>query len=448
MSADTVCKIIRQYNSAPLSMEDMQKLQEIAEDYAAVKNYVYQRYGGIRSLSKLYPGYTVQNEMTRSGLREQLGLPSVYFYLAVFEALGGIKNYWSGVKDAVRKRIHAHEGLTEEEKHFLRFLLKVSNAFESALNGTPLTLPGEVRRQYDTLAACVDVKKLENYLCRQVRKQGKTLHTDSAEGFSMAEKAYRYKDHGIYLSVKEKRKRIFIPLTDNNAYKRQLSIRLYPKEGNVEIRVPVETAVRKHEDYEKSVGLSLGITALLVTDEGRMYGEELGEYQMRISDWIRQQAGVYSRNQRANPGRKKYLDKKRRLEEQLHSYINQELNRFLRTEKPKVIYVPKLPGGAPGGPAKQYNQRTSTWQRGYIRKRLRQKCREHSVEFVEVFGKDISNVCSKCGNPGEKRGSLFFCPHCRYEEEQKINTARNVRKRGEQQTKKDHKDSVSDKFRP
>ena len=92
MSADTICKIIRQYNSAPLSMEDMQKLQEIAEDYAAVKNYVYQRYGGIRSLSKLYPGYTVQNEMTRSGLREQLGLPSVYFYLAVFEALGGIKN--------------------------------------------------------------------------------------------------------------------------------------------------------------------------------------------------------------------------------------------------------------------------------------------------------------------------------------------------------------------
>lgn len=61
----------------------MRKLQEIAEDYRAVKNYVYQRYGGIKSLSKIYPGYTVQNEMTASGLRASLGLPSVYFYLAV-----------------------------------------------------------------------------------------------------------------------------------------------------------------------------------------------------------------------------------------------------------------------------------------------------------------------------------------------------------------------------
>ncbi|MBD5521773.1 MAG: hypothetical protein HDR03_11265 [Lachnospiraceae bacterium] len=46
----------------------MRKLQEIADDYSRVKNYVYQRYGGINSLSKIYPGYTVQNEMTRSGL--------------------------------------------------------------------------------------------------------------------------------------------------------------------------------------------------------------------------------------------------------------------------------------------------------------------------------------------------------------------------------------------
>ena len=39
----------------------MKKLQEIAGDYRTVKNYVYQRYGGIKSLSKIYPGYTVQN---------------------------------------------------------------------------------------------------------------------------------------------------------------------------------------------------------------------------------------------------------------------------------------------------------------------------------------------------------------------------------------------------
>ena len=64
----------------------MQQLLEIAEDYKKVKNYVYGRYGGIGSLFKIYPGYTVQNEMTKSGLRAELDMPSVYFYLAMFDA--------------------------------------------------------------------------------------------------------------------------------------------------------------------------------------------------------------------------------------------------------------------------------------------------------------------------------------------------------------------------
>ena len=85
------CRTIHQYNKEPLSDEDMKKLQEIADDYRKVKNYVYSRYGGIGSLAKLYPGYTIQNEMTDSGLREELAMPSVYFYRAVFDALGDIK---------------------------------------------------------------------------------------------------------------------------------------------------------------------------------------------------------------------------------------------------------------------------------------------------------------------------------------------------------------------
>ena len=103
----------------------MQKLLEIAEDYREVKNYVYARYGGIGSLSKIYPGYTVQNEMTASGLRERLNMPSVYFYLAVFDALGDIKSQWTKIKSRILKLVNKNEGFTPEEKHYIRFLLKV-----------------------------------------------------------------------------------------------------------------------------------------------------------------------------------------------------------------------------------------------------------------------------------------------------------------------------------
>ena len=77
------------------------------------------------------------------------------------------------------------------------------------------------------------------------------------------------------------------------------------------------------------------------------------------------------------------------------------------------------------------NHSLAQWQRGYIRKRLEQKCKEQSVEIVEVLGKNISNECSKCGARGKKAEGMFACPMCGYHEEEKTNTARNVKKRGQ-----------------
>ena len=431
MPSDKICKTVHQYNKEPVSDEDMRKLLDIAEDYRKVKNYVYLRFGGIGSLSKLYPGYTVQNEMTGSGYRETLGMPAVYFYLAVFDALGDIKSQWTRRKSKVVKLVNKNESFTEAEKHYLRFLLKVNNAFEAVLNQKPVELTARIQKQYRELAEQVDADRLNRYLCRQIRKNYVKLHTDAADVFSIAERAYRYADGGIYISIKEKRKRIFILLTDNNQYKCQLRMKLYPKENRVEIKVPVNVSVHSHEDYQSEVGVAMGLYTMMTTDEGHRYGEELGRYQLEYSEWIRVQTNSYRRNKEDNPGRKKYNAKKRRLEEQLHGYINQELNRLLRDEKPKTIYIVRLPKPQAGGHNKRINYTVGQWQRGYIRKRLTQKCKEQSVEIVEVLGKDISNECSACGAIGTKAEGMFRCPVCGYEMEEKTNTARNVKKRGQ-----------------
>ncbi|MCI8724550.1 MAG: transposase [Hungatella sp.] len=430
MPPDKLCKTIHQYSSRPISEEDMRKLLEIAEDYKKVKNYVYRRFGGIGGLPKLYPGYTVQNEMTESGLRDELGLPSVYFYLAVFEALGDIKGVWTNTKAKLSKLAGQNEGLTEEEKHYLRFILKVNNAFDAVLNCKPVELQKKMQEQYSMLAGKVDPDKLHRYLCRQVRKYHTALKLAEADGFAIAERAYRYGDHGIYISIKEKRKRIFVPLTDNNQYNRQLYIKLFPKENRLEIKVPVNVTVRCHEDYTAQIGLAAGMQTMLTTDSGNHYGEALGSLQAEYADWIRQQTASYNRNRANNPGRKKYTAKKGRYEEQLHSYINHELNRFFETEKPKVLYIPRLPGNQTGGINKKINHYAALWQRGYIRKRLMQKCSERTVEFVEVMGKDISNQCSNCGALGIKQKGTFYCQTCGSRMEEKTNTARNAKKRG------------------
>lgn len=434
MSSATICKTVHQYSKSPISDEDMQKLLEIAEDYCRVKNYVYARYGGISSLSKLYPGYTIQNEMAKSGLRESWGVPSVYFYLALFDALGDIRAQWTRTKAKILKLVARNEGFTEEERHYLRFLLKVSNAFEQALNQKPIELMKSLQSQYELLADKVDPEKLHRYLCRQVRKFQIRLHTEQALGFSVSKRAYRYEDDGIYISTKEKRKRIFVPLTDHNQYQSQLYIKLNPQERRIEIDVPIHVAVHKYEEYTREIGVAYGMHTMLTTDEGHQYGEELGDYQLAYADWIRSQNRSYRHNKANNPGRKKYQAGKKRREEQLHSYINKELNRFFETEKPGRIYVMKLPVAQKRNGSKEINNAVTLWQRGYIRSRLSLKCQEQSVKLTEVFGKDISRKCSNCGEVGTREEGSFFCAACGYCEEEKTNTARNIKKRGQKET--------------
>jgi len=408
----------------------MKKLVEIAKDYSEVKNYVYQRYGGIRSLPKIYPGYTVQNEMTASGLRAKLGLPSVYFYLAIFDALGDIKNQWTQTKSRIEKCIRENPNLTPEDRHYLRFVMKQSRCFENILFGEEIVLSDDWKKPFEEVCTVVDAKRLNQYLRRQVRRHFKKMHTETVDVFTATERAYRYEDHGIYLAVKEKRKRIFVPLTDNNHYKSQLTIRLFPEENNIVIHVPVETRVRQNGNYQNVVGLAVGIRNMFVTDQGNVYGDKYSEYQYALTEYVREGNTRYQKNKTKNPGRKKYTAGRERLEASLHSYINAEINRMLRTEKPAVIYLPKLPQSSKAGVNKKINHSVSMWQRGYVRGRLAQKCREQSIELVEVLGKDISNECSRCGMIGQKSNDVFICKMCGAQFSERENAAKNALKRG------------------
>ena len=409
---DTIYKTVYQYNQIPIAAADMERLQEIARDCREVKNYVYDRFGWIRSLPKLYPGYTVQNEMTRNGLRERLGLPAVYFYLSIFDALGDIKSQWARAKSRIEKNIRSNPNLTQEDRHYLRFVMKQSRCFESVLAGGKPDLSGSWKEGYEAVRTGVDTRRLDQYLRRQVRRHLDRPHTDAADGFPAAPKGYRYADHGIYLTMKESRRRLFIPLTDNNRYKTQIYVCLYPDEGRITLNIPIEVRQRHPAGYEGEIGLAVGLKCMFVTDQGRIYGGSYLEYQSALTDYIRASLSRRRRNARSNPGTKKYSAKKARLEAAMHAYVNAEINRMLETERPGVLYVPKLPAVSKAGVNKKVNATLSMWQRGFVKNRLNQKCRERSVELVEVFGKGISTQCSVCGAEGRKEKERFFCAAC------------------------------------
>lgn len=433
----TIYKTLYQYNQVPILSGDMERLQEIARDCRDVRNYVYNHYGGIRSLSKLYPGYTIQNEMTKSGLRERLGLPSVYFYLSIFDALGDIKSQWTRTKSKVEKNIRENPNLTPKDRHYLRFVMKQSRCFEMVLLGGENRLTGDWKVTYEELCRDVDVHRLGQYLRRQIRRHLEKPHTDAADGFPASPKGYRYADHGIYLSMKESRKRLFIPLTDNNHYSRQIYIRLYPEKGKVLLGIPVEVKQRHPAGYGGEIGLAVGLKCMFVTDSGKVYGEKYLEYQSALTDYVRKKLPLHRKNAANNPGMKKYNDGKARLEQTLHSYVNAEINRMLRLERPGTVYVPKLPANSKAGVNRRSNATVSMWQKGFIRSRLLQKCRERSIEVTEVFGKGISSQCSRCGAEGQKTGESFCCAACGFTLPERQNTARNVLNRGRKQQEKE-----------
>lgn len=423
-------KTVYQYNQVPIPTADMEKLQEIARDCRKVRNYVYDRYGGIRSLPKIYPGYTVQNEMTRSGLREKLGLPSVYFYLSIFDALGDIKSQWSRAKKRIEKNIRDNPNLTPKDRHYLRFIMKQSQCFEAVLAGGKPNLSGSWAEGYSEVCADVDTHRLDQYLRRQVRRHLDRSHTDTADGFPASPKAYRYANHGIYLSMKESRRRLFIPLTDNERYARQIYVRLYPEEGRLRLNVPIEVRQKHPKGYEGELGLAVGLKCMFVTDRGRTYGEKYLEYQSALTDYVREKLPRHRKNVKNNPGMKKYNAQKARLEKTLHDYVNMEINRMLETEKPRTIYFPKLPATSKAGFNRRVNATVNMWQKSFIKSRLIQKCMERSVELTEVFGKGISTQCSCCGSEGAKKKDMFCCSSCGLSLPERQNTARNVLKRG------------------
>ncbi len=432
---NTIYKTIYQYNQVPVPASDMKRLLEIARDCKVVKNYVYDRYGGIGGLLKIYPGYTVQNEMTKSGLREKLGLPSIYFYLSIFDALGDIKSQWTYAKKRVEKNIRNNPNLSAEERHYLRFVMKQSQCFESILVGGELKLADGWSEGYAAICAGVDTHRLDQYLRRQVRRHLDKPHTDAAEGFIVSPKGYRYADHGIYLTMKESRKRLFIPLTDNNQYKTQIYVRLCPDKERITLNIPIEVRQRHPKGYSGKSGLAMGLNCMFVTDQGRVYGEKYLEYQSAITDYVRERLPRHQRNSRNNPGKKKYNAGKTRLEKMMHDYVNAEINRMLETEKPGVIYIPKFPAKSKAGFNRRVNATINMWQKGFIKSRLSQKCRERSIELVEVFGKGISTQCSRCGADGVKEDGVFRCSACKMELPERQNTAGNVLRRGQESKK-------------
>ena len=446
---EKICKAVHQYSKGKISRENMDVLMEIGHGCMVAKNYIYQRYGGIKSLVKVYSGYEVDSEVRSAGFREKIGLPSVYFSASVSRALGDIKIMWAQVKNGINDAVSRNERFSSEDRHYIRFVLKTDVCYWNILNRKSAPLPEKIQPAYEKVIAELGgeseqrVKNLNRYICRQTRKKLHRQHTDNGLRFTIKKQGYRYGEldgeHGIFLATKINRQRIFIPLIDTNVYDRMLDISLNPQKKSIEIIIPIFVNTRQHEDYAGELGISLGLWDMITTSTGNVYGSSFGKMQQEISRFILEKN--YRKETENASDTQKYQARKEKMDAALRNYVNMEINRMLEQEKPKTVYMAKLPRNSGMHTAEQRDVRQLTkgtgdthllrmWKKGYVTERLQWKCQKNGIKIVEVIGRQIGRECSACGQTGYTHGEKFKCPICGFEENKKVNGARNALNRG------------------
>lgn len=136
-----------------------------------------------------------------------------------------------------------------------------------------------------------------------------------------------------------------------------------PEEKGLKIDIPIEIKVRMHRDYTKEIGLSQGIWCMFTTHEGHFYGEHFGALHQELVEYTRAAARTYDREKDNNAGRRKYKARKAKLDAKIETYVNQEINRMIAEEKPKIFYLPKLPKNGSAGCNREINYSTGVWKK-------------------------------------------------------------------------------------
>lgn len=434
---EIITKTVWQYTK-PLPEETIEFLKEIASDYGKIKNYVYKRYSGIKSLTKLARAFDIMGEVRRSGIRTQLNLPSSYFDPAVVEAVADIKGMWGALKNKLGMLITSNENLNNDDRIYLRTVLKLDKIYAAILCREEYEMPKKAQ------GLDIDVERLNSLLCRLTRKHLSKPETSGKECFSIATSGYAYRDGALWIASKTAGRRMPLPLKDERTCDRQ--IRICVKKDCAALALPVDAKIRKHQDYAGTVYIHIGYRDMFTLSNGNVYGGALGEMSsketQRLMEKNRERARMRSLYRRSmddgdpkradciksnNLGTQKYDRQKEKERAKTQAFINTEINRMLEAEKPERIVITKpVSVGKKKLPTKSANRKMSRSFGGYARERLAYKCRVNSITLVEINSKGTGIACSCCKAEGKRDADGFSCPACGYKASIALNGARNI----------------------
>ncbi len=423
----TVVKCIRQHS---FEIDNIDELKHIAEQYTAVKNYVYSRFSGINSMGMLLIyKKQIRDIWVHSKFAEQWKLPARYWKQALDEAVSNIKTEWSNTKKRVKTAVLKNDNLTDDEKRFILYILKADCILQNILLLKGFKRPEKIEE--------LDIREkyIYNLIRHYIRRfKGSIPYSHKSASFMIDSDMYGYESRKgqlfILIQGIQKGKRIAAALKDNNLHKGNL--RIIIKDGTIEIHKAKEVKVRQNWTEEKVIGIDKGYRCLIATSENKFYGENLNELLSKETErlnevndkrnklWALMKKYEEKDNiKKANNilvhnfGRKKYNRNKYRFDCLVKGYINKELNRFIDTDKPSEIVFEDLSFVSwKDRYPKHVKRKLSRWIKGYIQERINYKAALKNIALTKINPAYTSQFCHKCGTFGKRSGEIFECQSC------------------------------------
>ena len=433
---------------------DMEEIREIARRYQSAKNYFYSRYSGIKSLNKIDKHRTeIRDVLVKEKICDMFGLPARYWKMALDEVVSNIKSNWSNTKERVKVAITNNNNLSDEEQHYLRYILKSNEILYSILNRKDFKEPKGLSK--------IEIKNdrkpyLFNLLRRYVRKyKNKIPKSTDLRSFQIDADMYDYiyKEDGLYIEIAglKPRKRILFKLKDHYRYRGNLNIILDKHSNFIKIHkgLSVETKTLDEDEYSNIVGIDKGYSKMLSCSNGKEYGVELGKMLSKRTEELNDKNAKRNRlyalakkyaeegnDKKAqnilnnNLGYKKKDNQTRKFKAKAESYINHSINLFIKEAKPKEVIKEDLTFVAKkrDKKSKAYNRKMSQWVKGVLDDRLEYKLKYNGIKVTDVNAAYTSQVCSECGRFGIRDNDLFTCSHCGTMDAN-INASKNILKR-------------------
>ena len=432
---------------------DIEEIREIAKRYQSAKNYFYSRYSGIKSLNKIDSHRKeIRDILVKEKICDMFGLPARYWKIALDEVISNIKSNWSNTKERIKVAITNNNNLSKEEQHYLRYILKSNELLYSILN----------REDFKELKGLSEIEinndrkpYLLNLLRRYVRKyKNKISKSTDLRSFQIDADMYEYiyKEDGLYIEIAglKPRKRILFKLKDHYRYRGNLNIILDKHDNFIKIHKGLSVDEKSlNNDYTEIIGVDKGYTKMLSCSNGIEYGIKLGKMLSKRTEELNKKNKIRNKlytlakkyteegnDKKAqnilknNLGYKKKDRQTRKFKARVESYINHEINVFIKDSKPKEVVKEDLTFTTKkrDKKSKAYNRKMSQWVKGVLDDRLEYKLQYNGIKVTDINASYTSQVCNKCGRFGIRDNDLFTCPHCGTMDAN-INASKNILKR-------------------